>query len=156
MPKVHHVKKARKDNPVVKKGESYYWWKFAYSPKRYSKIYPRASQLTQSDKLSRYYEAQETVDDLNVLAHVLDIAIELQEVADSVREIGEEYQESADNIRDYFTESETADECEEKSYQCDGTVDSIEEVIATLEDLDPDATDPEMVASIVGDISWEM
>ena len=80
MPKVHHVKKARKDNRAVKKGESYYWWKFAYSSKRYSKTYPKASQLTQSDKLSRYYEAQETVDDLNALAHPLDIVNELLEI----------------------------------------------------------------------------
>ena len=37
MPRVHHVKSARKDNPVAKKGESYYWWKFRYGGKRYSK-----------------------------------------------------------------------------------------------------------------------
>lgn len=28
MPHVTFVKKARKDNPVAKKGESYYWWAF--------------------------------------------------------------------------------------------------------------------------------
>ena len=48
MPRVTHVKAARKDNPVCKKGESYYWWKFRYGGKRYSLTRPRASQLTQS------------------------------------------------------------------------------------------------------------
>ncbi len=48
MPRVTHVKKARKDNPVCKAGESYYWWKFRYGGKRYSLTRPRPSQLTQS------------------------------------------------------------------------------------------------------------
>ena len=157
MPKVHYVKKARKDNSAVQKGQPYYWWKFAYSPKQRSKTHPRASQLTQSDKLSRYYGAQETIEDLNAQAHIYDITIALQEVADEVREIGEEYQESADNIREYFEESETADECEEKSYVCDSTADSIEEAISSIEDLDPDAEDSsESVANLVCDISWEL
>ena len=154
MPKVHHVKKARKDNPVVKKGESYYWWKFAYSPKRYSKTYPRASQLTQSDKLSRYSEAQETGGDIDTQEHVLDIVIVLEEVAGSVREIGEEYHESADNIREYFAESETADECEEKCYMCEGTADSIEEAIVSLEALTE--VEEEAIQEVIDAIEWEM
>jgi len=48
MARANFVKKARKDNSVVKKGESYYWWKFAYGSKQYSKEAPSRSQLTQS------------------------------------------------------------------------------------------------------------
>ena len=45
----------------------------------------------------------------------------------------------------------------EKYYQCEGTADSIYEIISAIEDLDPNAEDnSEMVASIVNDISWEM
>ena len=40
MPRVNFVKKARKDNPVVSKGESYYWWKYYFVPKMYSKSKP--------------------------------------------------------------------------------------------------------------------
>ena len=157
MPRVHHVKKARKDNPAVKKGEPYYWWKFAYSPKRFSKTRPRASQLTQSDKLSRYYEAQETIDDLDAQGDITEIIETLQEVAEEVRQIGEEYQESADNIRDYFEESSTADECEEKVGYCESTADSIEEAVSNLENLDPSFEYIEnMVPDVISDISWEL
>lgn len=155
MPRVHHVKKARQDNPAVKKGESYYWWKFRYAGKRYSATRPRPSQLTQSDKLSRYYEAQETIEDLDAQGDIQAITEILDFAANEVRQIGEEYQESADNIREYFEGSETADECEEKAYQCETTADSIDEVISSLEDLEL-TDDVDVVPNIVDDISWEM
>jgi len=49
MPRVHFVKHARKDNDLVKKGESYYWWKFRFTGKCMSKTPPRKSQLTESE-----------------------------------------------------------------------------------------------------------
>jgi hypothetical protein len=54
MPKVNHVKCARKDNPEhdIKAGESYYWWSMMQGSrgvKHYSKTYPKRSQLTNSD-----------------------------------------------------------------------------------------------------------
>ncbi len=152
MPRVHRVKKARKDNPAVKKGEPYYWWKFRYAGKRYSKTHPRASQLTQSDKLSRYYEAQETVDDLNAEGDVAEIIDTLAEVSETVGEIGEEYQQSADNIRDYFEYSEVADQCEENVSACESTVESIDDAANALEGVESGKA----VASIIGDISWEL
>ncbi len=155
MPRVHHVKKARKDNPVVLKGQPYYWWKFAYSPKRYSNTRPRPSQLTQSDKLSRYYEAQETVDDIDTKEHYLDIVIVLEEVAENVREIGEEYQESANNIREHFSESGTADECEEKCYMCEGTATSIEEAVLNLEILNENDK-ASAIQEVIDAIEWEI
>lgn len=59
MARAHFVKKARKDNPAVKAGESYYWWKFRRGPKRYSKERPRPSQLTQSEFYGQVYGLQE-------------------------------------------------------------------------------------------------
>ena len=156
MPRVHHVKKARKDNPAVKAGEPYFWWKFPYAGKRYSKTRPRASQLTQSDKLARYYEAQETIEDLDALGDIDEIVGVLEEVAGNVQEIADEYQESADNIREYFEESETADQCEESANACEATFDSINEAVATLQDLDLGDDDFETVPNIVTDISWEL
>ena len=155
MPRVHHVKKARKDNPAVKKGEPYYWWKFAFSPKRFSKTRPRASQLTQSDKLSRYYEAQETIEDLDAQGDIQSIIEVLQEVAENIQEIADEYQEGADNILSHFEVSSTAEECEEKSYACESTAISIEEAISELENLEL-SDDIETVPNIISDISWEL
>jgi hypothetical protein len=51
MARAHFVKKARKAIPGtdIKKGDSYYWWKFRFGGKRTSKTAPKASQLTQSE-----------------------------------------------------------------------------------------------------------
>lgn len=52
MAKVHFVKSAQKDNPVAKKGESYYWWKPMVGgrggAKRYSKDRPSTPSSEQS------------------------------------------------------------------------------------------------------------
>ena len=144
MPKVHHVKKARKDNRVAKKGESYYGWKFAYSGKRYSLTYPKASQLTQSDKLSRLSAAQETVEETHggiddyswdhaYVDNLLDV---LREAASEVREVGDEYMESGEAIREHFAESPTADECDEKAYRCEDMAGAIEDAIDEIEELE--------------------
>lgn len=63
MPRVHYVKKARKDNGCVSKGESYYWWKFRYGSKCMSKKPPKASQLTQSEFLSTVYDINERIEE---------------------------------------------------------------------------------------------
>lgn len=129
MPRVHHVKKARKDNPAVKAGEPYYWWKSPYSPKRYSKTYPKTSQLVTSDKLARFAEANESIEDefpLMGIADLENMVDILEDAAQDVREVGEEYQEGADNQREYFPDSEQADESEEKAYACEAVADNIE------------------------------
>lgn len=63
MARAHYVKRARKDNPAAKKGEGYWWWKFRFGPKRYSKTRPRRSQLTQSAFLSALYEIEDSLHD---------------------------------------------------------------------------------------------
>jgi len=156
MTRVHHVKKARKDNPAVKKGEAYFWWKFAYAPKRYSKTRPRASQLTLSEKMARYYEAQETIEDLDTQGEIDTVIEALQGVGEEVQEIANEYQESADNIRDAFTESPTADECDEKVFACEETVACIEDAVSTLQDLDLEPDDIGTVQGVIDDIPWDL
>lgn len=85
--KVYHVKKARKDNPVAKRGESYYWWKFAFGPKMFSKEYPKRSQLTNSTYLSTIYEIEDGLknrfNDFDTLEDdVQNLIEELQELRD--------------------------------------------------------------------------
>ena len=63
MARAHFVKKARKDNPAVKAGESYWWWQFRHGPKRYSATRPRPSQLTQSAHYSAIRSIVEQVED---------------------------------------------------------------------------------------------
>ena len=67
MPRVYFVKKARKDYPVgIKKGDSYYWWKFRYGGIHRSKTRPRPSQLTQSEFLSTIYAIIEEIQDVTI------------------------------------------------------------------------------------------
>jgi len=106
MPRLHYVKKARKDNPVVKRGEPYYWWQFAFGKKQYSKEKPRRSQLTQSSFLSQLYDLQDTVgkrftdfDDLETAKD--DLVSELEELRneceDSLNNMPEHLQETSES-----------------------------------------------------------
>lgn len=140
MPKVNFVKSARKENPVAQVGESYYWWKNRHGPKKFSKTYPRASQLTGSDKLARAYGAQESVEDAFQRFnndHDQEALVEaINDAAEQVREVAEEYQESCDNIREAFSESSTADECEEKAEALNSYADELEQMASDVENFD--------------------
>lgn len=61
MPRVTHVKKARKAIPHagIEVGDSYYWWKFRQGGKQVSKTPPKRSQLTNSPFLSALYDYQD-------------------------------------------------------------------------------------------------
>jgi uncharacterized protein YukE len=142
MPRVHFVKKARKDNPVAKKGESYYWWKFRYGGKRFSKTMPRQSQLTNSDKLSRLYEAQEMVEDapspdIDMSPDALsDLASAIEDAKSQVEEVKDEYQESYDNMEQAFPSGcPNMEMCEEMRDNCETIEDSLDDAHGTLEGL---------------------
>lgn len=121
MPRVHYVKKARKDNPVAQKGEPYYWWKFRYGGKRYSKTYPKASQLTQSDFLRWLYDWQE---------QTIDTWDALQDMIEEFTERREECEESLENMPDSLRESSASGELLQLR------VDMLEEWVGELEGLD--------------------
>ena len=61
MAKLHHVKKAIKDFPDegIKQGDEYWWWKFAFQPRKVSKTKPPRSALTNSEYLKRLYDWQD-------------------------------------------------------------------------------------------------
>jgi len=63
MARVTFVKKAQKDvpNTDIKKGDSYYWWKFRFGGKHCSKTQPKRSQLTQSGFLGSLYDLQDRI-----------------------------------------------------------------------------------------------
>lgn len=140
MPRVNYVKKARKAQGTcsgcgnkIEKGDEYKWIKFRYGGKRKrcGTCRFRPSDLTNSDKLSRVYAAQEAAEDAiadwDGQDHT-DLQSALEEAASQIREVAEEYQESCDNIRDSFSESATADECEEKAQELESWADSLEDV----------------------------
>lgn len=144
MPKIHFVKKARKDNPAVKAGAPYYWWKPRYGRKRYSATRPRPSQLVSSGKLATFLEQQELVDDwfTSLTRNVRDFAdlaeaIQLLEDADgALREVADEYRESADNQAEYFGETEQVLESQEKADALDQVADTLQAAADAIGGID--------------------
>ena len=96
MPKVHHVKKARKDQGNgIKVGDSYYWWKFAFGPRMVSKTYPKPSQLTRSEFLGTLYTIQDSVEALVAKDSLHD---DLESIINEIRTLGEECEEKRENM----------------------------------------------------------
>lgn len=125
MPRVHFVKKARKDNPAVKAGESYYWWKFRYGGKRYSATPPKQSQLTQSAYFGALYDLTDQIDEWEGEAD--DFESFKEEVAEALGELRDEQQEKIDNMASYNLEySPTGEMIQERLDACEAAVDEIE------------------------------
>lgn len=143
MPRVHQVKKARKDNPVCKRGESYYWWKFRNGGKHFSLTYPKQSQLTQSPYLSVIYECADQWSELdepqNIEADQWDqayvatwlgqIADSMEGIAEQLRELVDQYEESATNMEEYFSGVERVDQLRDCGMECEATCDEIDNTV---------------------------
>lgn len=116
MAKVHFVKSARKDNPVAKKGESYFWWKPMIGgrggAKRYSKERPKPSQLTTSEFLSRFYDIEEQI------AEAKDPDT-LEQIAQDLSELGDETREKYDNMPEGLQQGDTGTMLDERATGCD-------------------------------------
>ncbi len=147
MPRVHFVKAARKDNSVVAKGESYYWWKFMRGGKYRSKNPPKRSQLTRSDYLIQIYELFDSLDgrfgevatpDFSDVTSAEE-AQELvdgwpsdfegvrDEVAEEIRAIGEDCQEKLDNMEaGGFSGGNSWEILEERVETCEAMADEAE------------------------------
>lgn len=153
MARATFVKKARKDIPAagVKAGDSYYWWKFRFGGKHYSKSHPRPSQLTQSEYLSAAYALQEQVEDIRIDPSDLQaVADELRSVADELRQLGEEQESKIDNMPESLQYSETAEKmraraeaCEECAGELESAADDIEALDPAGEESDEDADEPD-------------
>lgn len=129
MARTHFVKKARKAIRYagIKKGDSYYWWKFRFGGKRVSKTPPKQSQLTQSDFWSAVFSAQETaaesVPEFDSLASVRDdLVYDLQNIED-------ETQGKFDNMPEGLQQGDTGQMLEER-------VSAIQDVISEIEGID--------------------
>lgn len=125
MPRVTHVKKARKDNPVCKKGESYYWWKFRYGGKRYSLTYPKQSQLTQSPYYANLYDLQDTIANADC-SNNDEFESLRDQTSESLREFGQECQDSLDNMPDSLQYSPTGELLQERVDACESAADEVD------------------------------
>lgn len=126
MARVTFVKSARKDNPVAKKGESYYWWKPMVGgrggAKRYSKERPTRSQLTQSDFLGQLYAIED--DQITKASEPQ----ELKDAAEALRELGQEEQGKFDNMPDGLQQGDTGQMIEERAQSCESWADELDTI----------------------------
>jgi hypothetical protein len=131
MAKAIFVKKARKDNSVVKAGESYYWWAFRYGGKYYSKTRPRASQLTQSEFLSQIYEICEEIEDLDT--EEIKTIENLQDIRDDLssrlNDLASEQYDNQSNMPEGLQYGPTGELLESRAEAC-------EEMANNLDDID--------------------
>jgi hypothetical protein len=105
MPRVH-TQKAGKDYPDigVKKGETYYWWKFRYGGKRMSKTYPKRQQLTQSAFLGSVYDIEDAISELTAETPE-DLELAVESIVGDLENLKDETQSNLDNIQDHLQES---------------------------------------------------
>ena len=147
MPRVTHVKKARKDVPGsdIKKGESYYWWKFRFGGKRVSRTAPRRSQLTNSAHLGQLYDMEDAIgnyqlpvepDDIEIL--VSDVQMFIDDMKSQVEELRDQAQESLDNMPEQLQGAPTGELLQSRIDGADGAESALDEAYSNVEDVDPE------------------
>ena len=153
MPRVHHVKKARKDNPVVKRGEPYFWWKFAFGTKQYSKTYPGRSQLTQSNFLSQFYDLQ---DGLNITLENLED--DIANLTSELETLRDECQDSLGNMPEQLQDtSDSGMLLTERIDNLDTAIDEIASIDIEMKNIDCSKDDrlEQIIEEIENAISFE-
>jgi hypothetical protein len=132
MPRVQFVKSARKDIPGtdIKKGDSYFWWKFRFGGKRTSKTYPSRSQLTQSSFLQTVYDIEDRIASCS-FADMDDAEEQIQGFVDELNELRDTCQESLDNMPEQLQYAPTGELLQER-------IDALESAISDLESITVD------------------
>lgn len=133
MARANLVKAARKDYPEagIKKGDSYWWWKFNFSRVTHrSKTPPTRAQLTQSAFLSELYYLEDSFE-----FDTEDLAGSRDDLISQIEELRDQCQDSLDNMPDHLQDtSDSAMLLQER-------IDALESWISDLENVDVDVDD---------------
>ena len=129
MPRVYHVKKARKKNPVVDVGESYFWWKHAFGPKQFSKTRPKASQVTGSAFLSTFYGLQEELE-AGYFSDFESLEAQRDELVTQLQDLHDECESSLENMPEHLQDTS------ESGVLLTERIDELDSAIGTLEGID--------------------
>jgi hypothetical protein len=135
--KVYYVKKARKNNPAVKKGNPYYWWKFRFGPIHYSKEPPRRSQLTQSAYFASLYDIEDAIEEIGASSTIEDLTSTLDAIINDIEDLKSTTEDSLDNIPDNLKDAPTGTLLQER-------IDALQEWIDELEGVDVEFDEEEM------------
>ncbi len=145
MPRVTHVKKARKAIPQynIEVGDSYYWWKFKNCAKQASKSPPKPWQLTRSEFLRGVYILQDRIADTTTDQ----LSEEWRDgLVEDIRNIGEQCQESLDNMPDSLQYSPTGEMLQERIDAMETWAEEVEnveipdmgEVLGEIQEIEPE------------------
>ena len=144
MGRVYHIKKAKKDNAVVSKGEPYYYMifrmgatptrKFGFAKKVLFKNYPKASEMTMNAYKSAIRSIREEFSSENFYRDSWEVSV--SEIVDRLTEIKDTAEESYDNMPDHLAESSSSGELlRERMETAEANIDAIESL--DLEELNP-------------------
>jgi len=157
MPKLHHVKKARKDNEKykIKRGDSYYWWQFAFGSKICSLTRPKRSQLTQSWFYGAIYDLEDEYQTLKPQNYLDSDSLDslVEDIKGSLQEILEQCQESIENIPPNLEYSPSADILNDR---VEGLEEWIDNLGSVETDVDIDVEDEEEREELIGEILQEV
>lgn len=126
MARANFVKAARKDIPGtdIKKGDSYYWWKFRFGGKRVSKTAPSRSDLTQSAFYGTLYEIEDRFG--GGFATVEDLQSEVENAISDLEALRDECQEKLDAIPDNLRDTSSSGELlQSRVDELDGLIDEL-------------------------------
>lgn len=146
MTTLHFVKKARKDNKAagVKRGESYFWWKFGPRfPKQFSKSRPaRSSYMTMSDYLGQLYDLEDgfstTIADWESSpdSDVADLVGDIESLASEIENLGQEQSDKRDNMPEGLQEGGTGETLQTRADECEEMVDELNSLVQEIENMD--------------------
>jgi hypothetical protein len=132
MVRAHFVKKARKTyrGTGIKKGTSYWWWKFRRGVLQRSKTQPRPSQLTQSAFWGSYLSSTEGFDASVAEATTGDdLRAAVSTLTEVLEELKTETEEKYDNMPEPLQQGDTGELLQER-------IDGLGEFISELEGVE--------------------
>jgi len=156
MPRVNVVKSARRDYPEaeIRKGDTYYWWKFRYGGKIRSLTPPRRSQLTRSEFLATIYEVEDSLSRLDIS---VDVVEEVESIILQLEELRDEQEEKRENMPEGLQESPVAELLTGRSESVEAMIDAIQSVDLERwgEDEDETTEAREQILTELQDIAYD-
>jgi hypothetical protein len=155
MARIKTVAKAQKDQGKCRRcgapilaGSKYYWFANRIGRSSIRKNfcaahYPKASEVTTSDKLSQIYSAQEDLAvAIDAAGSLEDLSSALRDAAGIAQEVAEAYRESISNMPESFQNGSQAEEMEEKASQCEDWASALESAADEVEGMEPEEPEP--------------
>jgi hypothetical protein len=143
------VKEAKKDYPEsnIKKGESYYWWKFRNSGIIRSKTPPTRQQLTQSPFLQQIYDIEDRLSSLTIED---DLEAEVNMIIDELEGLKDECEEKLYAMPEQLQETSPAGQFLQERIDC------LESMIDELESIDFDVDEEDIKDEVKEEMEDEL